>query len=208
MGVQDSARVDKRHSRGLTEENPMAISVGRPKQQHLGTQRKGKRLILPGCMFRGPRDVQVTDATPQHRAGRRLPCWQRGLPRKEGSPPRVRAARVALPELNPFYLPARLQPAHAHPRTLTAVPGCPGGTGRKGLLLPSCHGRLAGDRERKTQSDGRVRMDLIYPSLSAGSPPTSSEMSRNELEEPNSTVKRGTASSHLAPTSSWPIWGD
>lgn len=43
-----------------------------------------------------------------------------------------------------------------------------------------------------------VGMDLTYPSLPVGSPPTSSQMSCNILEDPNSTGKRGTTSSHLA----------
>ena len=53
-----------------------------------------------------------------------------------------------------------------------------------------------------------VGMDLLYLSLSVGSPPTSSPMSCNIPQDPNSTAKRGTTSSHLAQTSSWPIWGD
>lgn len=62
--VQDSARVDKRHSWGLMEENQMAISTQKTKQRHLGTQRRGKQLILLVCTWaalRGARDVQVTD---------------------------------------------------------------------------------------------------------------------------------------------------
>lgn len=62
--VQDSARVGKRHSRGLMEENQMAISMRQTKQRHLGMQRKGKQLLLlvhTWAALRGPRDVRVTD---------------------------------------------------------------------------------------------------------------------------------------------------
>jgi len=62
-----------------------------------------------------------------------------------------------------------------------------------------------GRRSLTANTVTRVGTDLIYPSLFVGPPPTSSQVSCNVLEDPNSTVKRGTTSSHLAQTSSWPI---
>lgn len=66
-------------------------------------------------------------------------------------------------------------------------------------------GRGAGEKEN---TSSRAGMDLMYPFLSMGSPPTSSQISCSGLEDPNSSVKHGTTSSHSAQMSSWPIWGD
>lgn len=54
--------------------------------------------------------------------------------------------------------------------------------------------------------DSRVGVDLVDPSLSAGSHLQSFQMSCNMLQDPNSTVTHGTTSSHLAHTTPWPIW--